>query len=398
MGTEQTVQATAYQGDDGNPPTFDPNSLKNDVGYLVLTTPVTLGPATQTIHIAGADEQGVWPPGQLVEISGWGSTIAGGDTVDTLRAASVPIVADSSCSATGVYGTFFDPATMVCAGKLSGGVDTCQGDSGGPLEAPLDDGAYRLVGITSWGFGCVPDPVLTIEQIAEGKFAKKAERRAKRSETRAAMPPQDQPKKNDAGPAKILRNLPMRRGHFVLESGYHTDLWLTLDALFVDWKMSLGWIRPLARRLKGYRLSAVCGPLVGGAFLAQSLARHSGLRFYYTERMQTPSTDGLFTAEYRLPAGQVQGASNERFAVVDDVISAGSSVRATVAALQSAGAKTVVVASLLVLGTAATDHFATLRVPLIALGKQEFNLWAPAECPLCREGIALEDPVGPNAP
>ena len=27
---------------------------------------------------------------------------------------------------------------------------------------------------------------------------------------------------------------PARHGHFLLESGDHTDLWVTLDALFVD--------------------------------------------------------------------------------------------------------------------------------------------------------------------
>jgi secreted trypsin-like serine protease len=73
---------------------------------------------------------------------------------DTLRAASVPILPDSTCGSGSVYGGDFDPSTMVCAGYLSGGTDTCYGDSGGPLQAPLQGGGYRLVGITSWGFGC----------------------------------------------------------------------------------------------------------------------------------------------------------------------------------------------------------------------------------------------------
>jgi secreted trypsin-like serine protease len=154
--------------DVSNHPGFDSETFQNDVGYLVLTAPVDLTPAVQTIDLAGDDEAAVWAPDTLVDISGWGSTFDGGDTVDTLRAANVPIVADSTCGASGVYGTEFDPATMVCAGYLEGGVDTCSGDSGGPLESPLEGGGYRLVGITSWGFGCAePDAPGVYTRIAQ---------------------------------------------------------------------------------------------------------------------------------------------------------------------------------------------------------------------------------------
>jgi MYXO-CTERM domain-containing protein len=34
------------------------------------------------------------------------------------------------------------------------GVDTCQGDSGGPVYVQLDDGSWRVFGITSYGDGC----------------------------------------------------------------------------------------------------------------------------------------------------------------------------------------------------------------------------------------------------
>lgn len=52
--------------------------------------------------------------------------------------------------------------------------------------------------------------------------------------------------------------------------------------------------------------------------------------------------------------------------MVDDVISAGSSVRATVAALAAAGASTIVVGALLVLGDAALIHFAEQDAPFLA--------------------------------
>ena len=148
-GAEITVQSVTYR------PDYDPNYQgdgvpRNDVAYLVLSAPSTQTP----IDIAGSDEGALWAPGSSVDISGWGSTHGSGNTVDTLRAATVEIISDSTCGSPSIYGSDFDATTMVCAGYLSGGIDTCQGDSGGPLEAPLAGGGYRLVGITGWGYGC----------------------------------------------------------------------------------------------------------------------------------------------------------------------------------------------------------------------------------------------------
>jgi secreted trypsin-like serine protease len=143
-GVEHASRDVSYDA------SYDPNASTHDVGYLVLQSPS----GQATIDIAGPDEDAVWAPGVVEDVSGWGSTSEIGDTVDTLRAASVPIVSDSTCGSAAIYGSEFSPATMVCAGYLAGGVDTCYGDSGGPLEAPLEGGGYRLVGITSWGFGC----------------------------------------------------------------------------------------------------------------------------------------------------------------------------------------------------------------------------------------------------
>lgn len=190
----------------------------------------------------------------------------------------------------------------------------------------------------------------------------------------------------------VLDSLPARRGHFLLESGYHTDLWLTLDGMFVDPRALAPLVAALAGRLRPHGPTAVCGPLLGGAFVAQAVATELGAAFYFTEPVPAPAGPGLFRAKYRLPPALHERAAGERMAVVDDVISAGSSVRATAEALASAGASVVAVGALLVLGDGADAHFGPRGIPVEAAGRSGWSLWAPDECPLCRAGVPLEDP------
>ncbi len=147
---------------------------------------------------------------------------------------------------------------------------------------------------------------------------------------------------------------------------------------------------PSANQLRPYEITAVCGPLVGGAFVAQSIAAKLNLRFYFTEREANQSASELFSVTYRLPAGVRNQASRERFAVVDDAISAGSSARATVDELNSLGAKTVVVAALLLLGDRGERYFIERSTPVVGLTREELPLWEPDRCPLCQAGVAIE--------
>jgi orotate phosphoribosyltransferase len=197
----------------------------------------------------------------------------------------------------------------------------------------------------------------------------------------------------------ILKTLPVRRGHFLLESGYHTDLWFNLDALFVSPEKIAPQVAALAELLRPYEISAVCGPLLGGAFVAHAVAARMGIRFYFTEPspLQTDrelrDRPRLFAAEYQLPADLRRRVRDERIAIVDDIISAGSSVRATAAELEAAGASMPAVGAFLLLGNEAVEHFSTRGVPLVAVTRQDFNLWPPANCPLCRTGEPLENPA-----
>jgi len=197
-----------------------------------------------------------------------------------------------------------------------------------------------------------------------------------------------------AAVADILDGLTASRGHFLLESGYHSDLWIALDELFVDPTRMAPLVTALAARLRPYAVDGICGPALGGAFLAQALARELKVQFYFSERDQsTANDDVLFHARYRLPPELNRRVGGEKIAVVDDVISAGSSVRATIVALASARATTVVVGAFVVLGRTAATHFAGERIPVEALEYDEFNLWSPVDCPLCRAGVPLENRV-----
>jgi orotate phosphoribosyltransferase len=184
--------------------------------------------------------------------------------------------------------------------------------------------------------------------------------------------------------------LAARKGHFKLESGHHGDLWLDLHRLFLRPGRIRPFVAELARRLKPHGIEAVCGPMFGGAFVAQLIASELDVDFYYTERLQ-PGTAALYPVDYRLPSTLRAGIRGMNLAVVDDVVNAGSAVRATLADLQACGARPAALGALLLLGSSASDMAAVAGIPLESIATISSGLWTPAECPLCVCGVPLED-------
>lgn len=197
------------------------------------------------------------------------------------------------------------------------------------------------------------------------------------------------------GTAAFLELVSGRHGHFRLESGHHGGLWLDLDPLFFDSRRIAPFVAALADALRPYAVEAVCGPLLGGAFLAQLVSQALGAEFWFTERVMPPHADSLYAARYRLPPGLSGRVYGRRVAMVDDVMSAGSALRGTFAELRAHGAEPVAAGALLVLGSAGADHFAALGVPVEAVARDAYTLWLPAECPLCARGVPLEDVAAP---
>ncbi|MFI0721739.1 trypsin-like serine protease [Streptomyces sp. NPDC021224] len=126
-------------------PSFSETTARDDVGVLTLDQAT----GATALPIAAPGDTASYAAGTPATLYGWGQTSSTDtDLAQTLQKASLPVTADSACSA--AYGSLFVPSVMVCAGTPSAGGDAgttagCFGDSGGPLVV-----AGRIVGVMSW--------------------------------------------------------------------------------------------------------------------------------------------------------------------------------------------------------------------------------------------------------
>src|SRR5438132_13870398 len=92
-----------------------------------------------------------------------------------------------------------------------------------------------------------------------------------------------------------------RSGHFRFESGHHGDRWLEPDLLLQRPTALRPFAIALAQRLqRGERFEVVCGPLTGGALLAQLVAEQCDVAVAFAERFAPPPSDALYHVRYPL--------------------------------------------------------------------------------------------------
>ena len=194
----------------------------------------------------------------------------------------------------------------------------------------------------------------------------------------------------------VIALMPARRGHFLLESGHHGDLWLDLELLCLNPGPVRRLATRVAERLAPYAIDVVCGPLVEGAFVALMVASELGVPFSYAERFPNPETAALFPVDYRVPRALRAQVRGKRVAIVNDVINAGSAVRGTLTDLEACAARPIAIGTLLVLGSSASRMAAERGVALETLASLPNNIWTPAECPLCARRVPLADGLGPD--
>ena len=171
------------------------------------------------------------------------------------------------------------------------------------------------------------------------------------------------------------------KGHFVLASGLHSPVyWEKFRVLQFPAHVErlCGMI---ADRFRGEDIEVVAGPTTGGVILAFEVARLLGTRAVYAERAGT---------EGRTFRRGQSISSGERVLIVDDVMTAGGSVRDVIDAVSAAGGK-VVGAGVLVDRARQPVDFG---VPLYSCLRTVAETYVPEDCPQCAAGEPLVKPGG----
>tara|TARA_Y100001968_G_scaffold333514_1_gene396831 strand:+ start:2068 stop:3342 length:1275 start_codon:yes stop_codon:yes gene_type:complete len=128
-------------------------SMNNDIALLKLAEPIQFKDEVQPISIICSDQvnAGAQDVDVMTTITGWGDT-EGTTSSTSLQYIEVPIVSPND---PGLGNININTNTQFFAGTIDGGMDSCQGDSGGPVAVRnVEDTAWLLIGITSWGYGC----------------------------------------------------------------------------------------------------------------------------------------------------------------------------------------------------------------------------------------------------
>jgi orotate phosphoribosyltransferase len=169
-------------------------------------------------------------------------------------------------------------------------------------------------------------------------------------------------------------------GHFILSSGLHSDRYIQCALVLQHPRVAEELCSALAAKLRHLGATVVAAPALGGVIVSHEVARALGLRAVFTERQEGVM---LLRRGFSLAPG-------EPTLVVEDVITTGGSTRETVAAVEQAGGKVVGVGALIDRSGGTVD-LGVPKTALVTLSVQNYN---PAECPLCKSGLA---PVKPGS-
>lgn len=170
----------------------------------------------------------------------------------------------------------------------------------------------------------------------------------------------------------------IRGGHFLLSSGLHSGIYFEKFRLLENPNLTIQICQEVAKEFSRSNLSKVAAPTLGGVVVAYEVARQLGKKWLVAERVEQGR-------EFRRGFEVEEG---ENILVVDDVLTTGTSVLETTAAVEGRKGKVVAVAVLVDRREEDTDF----PYKLYSVYRSRAKNYSPHECPLCKKEVKLEQP------
>jgi orotate phosphoribosyltransferase len=167
-------------------------------------------------------------------------------------------------------------------------------------------------------------------------------------------------------------------GHFRLSSGLHSPGYLQCALVLQHPRDATVLGAALGERTRTLGATCVLSPALGGIVIGQEVARALDVRALFAERQEKSLT---------LRRGFTLGSA-DRVLVVEDVVTTAGSTRETMAVAQQHGAQVVGACS--IVDRSGGGH--GLELPYAALLALDLPTYAEADCPLCRQGLAITKP------
>ena len=172
----------------------------------------------------------------------------------------------------------------------------------------------------------------------------------------------------------------LKEGHFLLASGLHSQYYFEKFRLLEQPAVLTQFCQELAQASQKFDPDAICGPTTGGVIIAYEVARLLAKRCLFAEKTEGGRD---FLRNQRITRG-------ETFVVVDDVLTTGGSIRASMEAVTRNGGNVIAVGVLIDRSETSPDF----GVPLYSIYRSPVKNHVPEECPLCKKGIPLSKPGG----
>jgi len=176
-------------------------------------------------------------------------------------------------------------------------------------------------------------------------------------------------------------------GHFKLSSGNHSQFYLQSAKVLEDPKTAKLLADALAQEIQksGVEIDTVCAPALGGLIAGFALATALDKRSIFAERV-----DGNMTIRRGFDIKK-----GERVLICEDIITTGGSALEAAKVVEEMGGEIVAFAALANRGfchregsdiEAKPNCKLPKETPFFALADFTFEMYAPEECPLCKEG------------